>query len=311
MSTKILITGGAGFIGSHLADELKVQGYEVHILDNLSVGKRQNIPKGATLHEIDIRDKQKVEKLFAQHKFPVVYHEAAQMSIRGSVKDPLNDSDINVRGLITLMESGRQHGLEKVIFASSGGAIYGNPLRIPQEEDHPVKPISPYGISKLTCEEYLRFYWETYKIAYVSLRYANVYGPRQNPDSGAAVIAIFMKKLLTGKQPVINGAGTNTRDFVYISDVVAANLHALDYHGIGPFNIGMGRETDVNTIFKLISKICQVDIPEIHGPEIAGDQQRSVLDNSRANKILGWEPCISLEKGLYETYKWYTNNMMY
>jgi UDP-glucose 4-epimerase len=304
-ANKILVTGGAGFIGSHIAEALLLQRYEVHILDNLSVGRRENVPSEAIFHEIDIRDKQGVEKLFAQHKFPVVFHQAAQMSIRGSVKDPLNDTDINVRGLITLMEAGRQYGLEKVIFASSGGAIYGDPIRIPQDEDHPRKPISPYGISKLTCEEYLRFYRKIYGIAYNALRYANVYGPRQNPESGAAVIAIFMEKLLSGVQPVINGTGNQTRDYVYISDVVAANMCALEYHGVGPFNVGTSKETDVNTIFRLISEICQSDIQEIHGSGIAGDQEQSVLDNSRSREVLGWEPRVTLGDGLRRTFNWY------
>lgn len=302
---KILITGGAGFIGSHIAWTLVAKGYEVHILDNLSSGKRSNVPKKAILHEMDVRDSESVFKLFAEYRFPIMFHQAAQMSVVRSVRDPRNDADVNILGLLTLLEAGKKNGLEKVVFASSGGVIYGDPVRLPQDEDHPLRPKSPYGIAKLACENYLRCYSETHHLGYVSLRYSNVYGPRQNPESGAGVIAIFMKKLLTGKQPVINGDGRKTRDFVYIADVVSANLHALSHHEIGEFNVGTGTETDINTVFQTIRKICGPDVPEIHGEDMAGEQERSCLDIKRARAVLDWTPKVQFEDGLRRTIAWY------
>lgn len=304
-ASKILVTGGAGFIGSHIAARLVAYGYQVFIVDDLSSGKMENVPPGAIFYKIDIRDAAALGELFERERFGVLVHEAAQMSVIRSVKDPANDALVNIVGLYNLLEAGRKNGLRKVLCASSGGVIYGEPEKSPQREDHSLKPKSPYGISKLATEHILRFYWETYQLPYIALRYANVYGPRQNPESGAGVIAHFMRKILAGEAPVINGTGNKTRDYIYVSDVVEANKLALTYHGVGAFNIGTGIETDVNTVFRMIRNLTQLDIPEVHGPEMLGENVRSVLDISRSRKILGWTPHIAFEDGLRETIEWY------
>jgi len=301
----ILVTGGAGFIGSHLATRLVAKGFQVHILDNLSTGKIENVPQGATLHIVDMRDAPAINKLFREYQFDVCFHEAAQTSVIRSVKEPIFDADNNVTGFVTLMDNARRNGVKKIIVASSGGAIYGNPISLPQCEDDPLMPMSPYGITKLSIEHYLRFYWMTYHIPYVALRYANVYGPKQNPESGAGVLAIFMEKILQGENPVINGTGSQTRDYIHVDDVVDANIRALKYDGVGPINIGTGIETSVNRVFQLVRDICQIDVLEIHSEQKAGEQLRSVLDVRRAAKLLGWKPTIVFEDGLKETIAWY------
>ncbi len=301
---KILVTGGAGFIGSHVAEALLKQGHIVHILDNLSSGREENVPEGAVLHRLDVRDAA-VFTLFAQERYTVLVHHAAQMDVRRSVADPKFDADVNIMGLLNLMEAGRQNGLRKVIFASTGGAIYGEPDYVPQDEDHPVRPLSPYGITKLASEKYLYFYEQQYGVSYVALRYANVYGPRQNPHGEAGVVAIFTQRMLEGRQPIINGSGEQTRDFVYVGDVVAANLAALAYEGSGVFNIGTGIETSINELFRLIRDLIDPAVPEVHGEAKPGEQQRSVLGYARAQAVLGWRPQVSLREGLQRTVAWF------
>lgn len=301
----VLVTGGAGFIGSHLATALVAQGYEVHVLDNLSSGKIENIPAGAIFHHGDITDSVFVNRLFQTHKYSLMFHQAAQMSVIRSVKDPVFDAHTNIVGLVTLMNAMANYSSGKVIFASSGGVIYGEPVEIPQTEDHPLVPLSPYGISKKTSEEYLRYFWEIHKIPYVSLRYANVYGPHQNPNSGAGVIAIFMEKILNGQTPVINGTGDKTRDYVHVSDVVNANLQAIKYQGVGSFNVGTGIETSVLTIFRMIKDYLESDIPEVFGEDKKGEQLRSALDNSKASQLLNWNPTVGFSEGLKDTIDWY------
>lgn len=304
----LLITGGAGFIGSHLADALLLDGHEVHILDNLSSGNLTNLPKTAVFHQMDLCEKEKIQQLFDTYHYETVFHCAAQVSVIRSVADPVKDTQTNIQGLLNILEAGRKNGLRKVIFSSSGGVIYGNPQQVPQTEDHPLFPTCPYGISKLASEHYLRYYWETYGIGYIALRYANVYGPRQNPESGAGVIAVFLEQIKKKQQPVINGTGSKTRDFIYVDDVVLANLKALNYQGVGSFNIGTNSETNILTIFRLIKKYSNRVIKEVHGPNMAGEQLRSVLDNSLAQEKLGWLPTIDLKMGLKKTVYWYLNN---
>jgi UDP-glucose 4-epimerase len=301
---KILVTGGAGFIGSHVADACLAEGHTVHVLDNLETGRRANIPAEVAFHELDIRT-DRMEDLWARESYDVLIHHAAQMDVRRSVEDPQYDASVNIGGFLNLMEAGKAHGLEKVIFASTGGAIYGEPEFVPQTEDHPLRPLSPYGITKLTTEKYLFFYRETYDISFVALRYANIYGPRQNPHGEAGVVAIFTRLMLEDQQPVINGEGTQTRDYTYVGDVVRANLAALAHEGSGTFNVGTGKETNVNELFRMLRAKTGAPVAEEHGPAKPGEQQRSVLGYEAAREVLGWEPRVSLEEGLSRTVDWF------
>jgi UDP-glucose 4-epimerase len=301
---KILVTGGAGFIGSHVSDALVEGGHEVHVLDDLSGGFETQIPGDATLHKMDIRHED-VELLWKEEGFEVMFHLAAQMDVRRSVADPRYDADVNVGGLLNLMEAGRKHGLKKVVFSSTGGAIYGEPDTIPQTEEHALQPLSPYGITKLCSEKYLFFYESTYGIEYVALRYGNVYGPRQNPHGEAGVVAIFCERMLDGRQPVVNGDGKQTRDYVHVKDVVAANLSALGHQGSGVFNVGTSIETDVVTHFEHLRDELAPAMPTEHGPGKPGEQRRSVLSYAYTQEVLGWAPTIDVRTGLQETARWF------
>ncbi|MGA1493989.1 MAG: NAD-dependent epimerase/dehydratase family protein [Rhodothermales bacterium] len=301
---KILVTGGAGFIGSHVSDALVAGGHEVHVLDDLSGGFETQIPGDATLHKMDIRHED-VELLWKEEGFEVMFHLAAQMDVRRSVADPRYDADVNVGGLLNLMEAGRKHGLKKVVFSSTGGAIYGEPDTIPQTEEHALQPLSPYGITKLCSEKYLFFYESTYGIEYVALRYGNVYGPRQNPHGEAGVVAIFCERMLDGRQPVVNGDGKQTRDYVHVKDVVAANLSALGHQGSGVFNVGTSIETDVVTLFEHLRDELAPAMPTEHGPGKPGEQRRSVLSYAYTQEVLGWAPTIDVRTGLQETARWF------
>ena len=297
---KILVTGGAGFIGSNIVDALVENGHDVVVVDNLYMGRLKNLNPKAKFYLLDLQAAE-ISKLFALEKFDVVYHEAAQMDVRRSVENPVFDASVNVLGTLNILQNAVQTGVKKVIFASTGGAVYGEQDYFPADEEHPTRPVSPYGITKLTVEKYLFFYKLTYGLEHVILRYANVYGPRQNPFGEAGVVAIFIEKMLTGGQPIINGDGKQTRDFVYVGDVVRANLLALEYPGSNTFNVGTGKETDVNTIFRELNKIIGQNLPEKHGPAKEGEQQRSVIDYSKIKNALGWKPEITLEEGLRKT----------
>lgn len=301
---KILITGGAGFIGSHIADRYIELGHEVVIVDNLVTGQKENIPPKATFYEMDICD-QALKQIFEKEKPEVVGHQAAQMDVRKSVDDPIYDATVNVLGGLNLFQNCVKYNVKKVIFASTGGAIYGEQDYFPADEKHPLRPLSPYGITKLTTEKYLYFYLQTYKLNHTILRYANVYGPRQNPHGEAGVVAIFSTKILKGDQPVINGDGKQTRDYVYVGDVVAANAIALKTANNKIYNIGTGIETDVNVLFNKIKDAMGRDVPEVHGEAKAGEQLRSVLDNSLIQKEQGWKPSVSLGEGLKMTVEFF------
>jgi UDP-glucose 4-epimerase len=301
---KILITGGAGFIGSHVADALVDAGHEVHVLDNLSTGARENVPTQASLHVLDIRSTEAAD-LVRSERFDTLIHHAAQLDVRASVADPRYDADVNVGGFLNLMEAGRQSGLKKVIFASTGGAIYGEPTYTPQDEFHEQRPISPYGITKFTAEKYLYYYSYQFNIDAVCLRYANVYGPRQNAHGDAGVVAIFARKMMEGEQPTINGTGQQTRDYVFVLDVVRANLRALEYDGSGVFNIGTSKETTVGVLFDTLNRLTDARLERTYGPGKPGEQQRSVLSYERAQRDLGWTPEVSLEDGLSQTVAWF------
>ena len=294
---KILITGGAGFIGSNIADRYLELGHEVVIVDNLVTGQRENVPPQATFYEMDIVD-QALKQVFEKERPDVVSHQAAQMDVRKSVTNPIYDATVNVLGSLNVLQNCVTYKVQKFIFASTGGAIYGEQDYFPADEEHPLRPLSPYGITKLTTEKYLYFYQHTYGLTYTVLRYANVYGPRQNPHGEAGVVAIFTTRMLKGEQPVINGDGRQTRDYVFVGDVVRANELALIAGDNQIYNVGTGKETDVNTLFQLLRNIVGRDIPEVHGEAKPGEQRRSVLDYSRIQNQLGWEPKVTLEEGL-------------
>lgn len=297
---KIAVTGGAGFIASHIADAYLSLGHDVVIIDNLSTGKRENIPVNARFIEMDVNDPG-IPELFMEEKFDIVNHHAAQMDVRVSVQDPTYDARINILGGINIYESALRSGVKKIIFASSGGTVYGEQEYFPADERHPTKPISPYGIAKLSNEQYLYYYAHVHGLPSVAFRYANIYGPRQNPHGEAGVIAIFAQKLLRGEQPVINGDGLQTRDYVYVGDVVAANILALQPQMIGAYNIGTGIETDVNTLFGHLRDLTQSNCEEQHAPAKQGEQLRSVLSHERIFASFGWTPKMDLVEGLSKT----------
>lgn len=298
--SKIMVTGGAGFIGSHIVDRYINEGNEVIIIDDLSTGKKENINPQARFHHIDIRDKG-MEAIFEKERPEIVNHHAAQMDVRRSTENPAFDADVNIIGTINLLENSVKYGVKRFIFASSGGAIYGEQKDFPAGEEHQQFPLSPYGVSKLAGEKYIHYYSKNFGLRYISLRYSNVYGPRQNPEGEAGVVAIFIGRLLKGKEPVINGDGEQTRDYVYVDDVVEANISATRSETEGSFNIGTGIETSVNKILSNLIDITKVDIKGIHGPPKKGEQRISVLDCSKAIKSLGWKPKVTLEDGLRRT----------
>ncbi|MBN2073527.1 MAG: NAD-dependent epimerase/dehydratase family protein [Actinobacteria bacterium] len=304
---KILVTGGAGFIGSNVVDGLVEQGHKVTVVDNLSSGKKENISQDAAFYRVDIREK-KLDRVFAAEKPEVVIHNAAQLSVRVSVEDPLMDADINIMGGLNVINTCYMHGVRKIIFASSGGTVYGEQKYFPADESHPTAPISPYGVAKLATENYLYYFYKVYGLSYIALRYGNIYGPRQDPLGEAGVVAIFSRKLLEGGNPVINGDGLQTRDYTYVGDVVRANIAAVKSDHVGPVNIGNGVETDVVTLFGILKKASGKEAEETHGPAKAGEQRRSVLDSSLARAVLDWEPEIAIEDGLKLTYNWFKRN---
>lgn len=306
--SKVLVTGGAGFIGSHIVDALIEKNHEVFVVDNLSTGKKENLNPKAKFFKLDITEKE-LEKVFKAEKPQVVFHLAAQIDVRKSVADPVWDAKQNILGLINLLENCKNFGVKKIIFSSTGGAIYGDTDKIPTTEDQLERPISPYGIAKLAIEKYLYYYQQIFGLNYIALRYANVYGPRQNAKGEAGVVAIFCDKLLAGQQPVINGDGKQTRDYTYVSDVVRANLLALDSVEIGIYNIGTKVETNVNQLAELIKSNINTDLDFSHGPAKVGEQQRSCLDHTKATKDLGWQPEIGLEEGIKKTVDWFKENI--
>ena len=294
---KILVTGGAGFIGSHVADGFIENGHDVIIIDNLSTGKKENIPDKARFFLMDIGSAECID-LFREEKIDAVCHHAAQMDVRRSVEDPLFDANTNIIGTLNLLQASRQCKVKHFLFASTGGAVYGEQETFPCDETHPTRPISPYGVSKLAVENYLFYYHTEFEMPCVILRYANVYGPRQNPLGEAGVIAIFTDRLLRGEQPCINGDGKQTRDYVFVKDVVRANLKALSFEQSDTFNVGTGVETDVNTLFKMLNRMTGDRASEHHEDARKGEQRRSVIDYTKINSSLGWKPLIDLEKGL-------------
>jgi UDP-glucose 4-epimerase len=296
---RAVVTGGAGFIGSNVVDALLERGDDVHVLDDLSRGKRENVADGAQLHEGDIR--QDIAALFADVKPDVCFHLAAQIDVRVSVERPELDADVNVVGTLQVLEAARAYGT-KLVFSSTGGAIYGE-CDGPAPEDHPRAPLAPYGVSKLAAEEYIAAYNRLHGSTHVSLRYGNVYGPRQDPHGEAGVVAIFMNALRDGKTPRIYGDGSQTRDYVFVGDVVAATLTAAEHAG-GVLNIGTGVETSVLDLYERTQRAAGIERAAEHADARPGELQRSVLDPSLAARELGWRPAHSLDDGLAATWTW-------
>ena len=303
MAKSVLVTGGAGFIGSHIADALLDLGHTVHVMDNLSTGRSENVPEAASFFELDIRSDSAAD-LVATQQYDCMVHHAAQMNVRRSVEDPQFDADVNIGGLLNLMEAGIKNGLETVIFASTGGAIYGEPEFVPQTTNHPLRPMSPYGITKLASEKYLSFYQQQHRVRTVSLRYGNVYGPRQNAHGEAGVVAIFAGQMLNGGQPVIYGDGTQTRDYVYVDDVVRANMAALQSGESGVFNVGTATETSVNELFEVLASATKSHTQRKYAPARPGEQDRSVLGCEETNLHIGWKPEVDLTEGIVRTVEW-------
>ncbi len=300
----VCITGGAGFIGSHLADAFVAEGCEVHVLDDLSGGRRENVPAEAEIHVLDIRSREAAE-LLEGGGFDLLVHQAAQMDVRRSVADPMFDAGVNVVGSLNLLEGARRGGVRQVLFASTGGAIYGEQECFPAAEGHPLRPVSPYGVSKLAVERYLFYYFTSYGLDACCLRYANVYGERQNPHGEAGVVAIFLERLLSGETPRINGDGLQTRDYVHVSDVVKANLAAVGRSGFGTYNVGTSVESSVVDLYHGLARALGLEVEPEFGPAKSGEQRRSSIDASRLRAELGVEPPLDLEAGFARTVAWF------
>ena len=298
---RILVTGGAGFIGSHVVDRCLAEGHEVAVVDNLSTGSRENLNPTAAFFEADIRDADGMERTIAQQRPQVIIHHAAQMDVRRSVAHPIFDAETNVIGSLNLLMVALKHGVRRFVYASTGGAIYGDTDNRPTPEDHPPNPISPYGVSKHTVEHYLHLYHVNEGLGYMALRYANVYGPRQNPHGEAGVVAIFAGLMLAAKQPTIFGDGTMTRDYVYVDDVVEGVWGAVESDANEVLNIGTGVETSVLGIFNSLKKHTGYDGEPLFAERRPGEMQNSCLDPSKARQVLGWQAHVPLDEGLRRT----------
>ena len=302
MSRTVCITGGAGFIGSHVADAFLAEGHRVVVVDDLSTGRRENLPAAAELHVLDIRDPAAAEVVAG---CDLLVHHAAQIDVRRSVEDPVFDAEVNVAGSLRLFEAARRGRVSQILFASTGGAIYGEQERYPADEDHPTRPVSPYGATKLAVERYLYFYHQAYGLDVACLRYANVYGERQNPHGEAGVVAIFLQRLLAGHTPRINGDGLQTRDYVHVSDVVRANLAVVGRPGFVVYNVGTGRETSVVELYRELLRATGLDVEPRFGPPQPGEQRRSSIDPRRLLSDVGLGEPLSLAEGFRRTAEWF------
>ncbi len=319
---RVLVTGGAGFIGSHVVGELIARGHEPFVVDNLESGSRENLPADVPLHVVDIRDKAGLTQVFEAVRPEWVCHQAAQMSVSRSVREPLFDAEVNVLGLLRVFDLSVQFGARRVVFASSGGVLYGDVFE-PADENHPSAPISPYGISKWVGEQYLKFYTRAHDLKGVALRYSNVYGPRQNPHGEAGVVAIFSQTMLGCGQATIFGDGTLVRDYVYAGDVARANVLSLEAdlpESFTALNIGTGVATDVNTLATQVQALSEEfrtraglsdPVPAaVHGPPRAGDLLSSLISSQKARDMLGWEPTVSVTEGLRQTVQWFAGRLV-
>jgi UDP-glucose 4-epimerase len=297
---KVLVTGGAGFVGSYIIDAYLSAGHQVVAVDDLFTGHRKNVNRQCEFHELDIRSP-KLEDLFRRHKFDYVSHQAARGNVRASMEDPMTYADVNVRGGVNVLECCRKYAVRKIIYSSTGGCVYGEPRYLPADEAHPLQPRDPYGASKASYELYLPVYEMNYGLRYTILRYPNVYGPRQDPFGEAGVVSIFIGQMLRNLQPVINGDGEQLRDYVFIADVVRANLLVLEKGDNDIFNVGWGEGTSVNEIFRSLKDVLRSDAREVHGPPKLGEIRQTYLNSAKAKELLGWEPQISLTEGLQRT----------
>jgi UDP-glucose 4-epimerase len=303
-----MITGGAGFIGSNIADRLAQEGHELIVLDDLSSGAREQVPGGANFYQMEL-DSRWIGRVVGREKPDAICHLGAQISVRRSVEDPYFDAHVNIMGSLQLIEAARRQNVKRFLFASTGGAIYGDTDVMPTPESHLAMPVSPYGTSKLSVEHYLHCFHSMYGLSYAALRLANVYGPRQDPHGEAGVVAIFSRALLSGKTPTINGDGTQTRDYVYVGDVVEAFVAALGSDVSGSFNVGTGVETDVNVLYDLIAAAAGSSAPAEHGPAKPGEQRRSALDTTLIKETIGWTPRTTLAEGIPQTVEFFRDKV--
>ncbi len=304
---RVLVTGGAGFIGSHVADAYLAAGHEVGVVDDLSTGSRENLDPRVRFWHVDIRSPE-LQQVLAEFRPEVINHHAAQMSVSASVRDPRHDADINILGTLNLLEGAVRHKVRRVIFSSTGGAMYGDQEGLPTAETVFPKPVSPYGVAKLAVERYLHAYQAMHGLPAIVLRYSNIYGPRQNPHGEAGVVAIFAQGVLQGRELIVNGDGEQTRDYLFVGDVVKANLLATEVslgEEITILNIGTGIEASVNDLVAMFRHIGGEAVSWRHGAPRPGEQRRSALDSTLAKRLLRWEPTIRLQVGLAETFKWF------
>ncbi|MFW6029788.1 MAG: NAD-dependent epimerase/dehydratase family protein, partial [Halanaerobiales bacterium] len=297
------VTGGAGFIGSNIVDKLIEHGYNTIILDNLSTGKKENINPLAKFYHLDITSSE-IEKIFMEENITHVIHHAAQIDVQSSMKNPLNDMQSNIKGTINLLENCRKYNVKKIIYASSA-AVYGEPNYLPIDEEHSINPMSPYGISKHTPEHYIKIYKDLYEIDYTILRYANAYGPKQDAKGEGGVVSIFVDRMIAGERPIIYGDGNQTRDFIYIEDIVEANIKALSKGDGEIVNISCNTQDSVNDLYKIVNEIIKNDIKPIYKKERKGDIRYSYLDNTKAKEILNWLPAFNFKQGITYTINYY------
>jgi len=304
--SKIIVTGGAGFVGSHLTDRLIKENHQVVVIDNLSTGKKENLNKKAKFYKINILSP-KISQIFKKERPDFVFHFAAHIEARESVRDPISDAKVNILGSLDVLENCRKFKVKEIIFASSGGEIYGAAKKIPTPEDYLSQPISPYGVSKLTIEKYLDAYYRLFGLKYKVLRYGNVYGPKQNPHGEAGVIAIFIDRMLKNEPPFIHGSGKQTKDYIFIEDAIEATIRSLKKNFIGALNIGTGKESSVLEIFSKIKNLTKSSVRKKHIPFPPCVFPRGCLDIKKAKKILGWRPKYNLDNGLERTVVWFRN----